>query len=73
MPESSPCAPARRLECHARQATNFAKHFLQLVHQLQRALRIIRALVRMHSSKPGSFTTSSFIFGLYFIVHEPSG
>ncbi len=61
------------LQCRPAQPGDFAQILLQGVHQFQRALHRLLGLVRMHMGKAGQRGHVSFIFGLYFIVHEPSG
>ena len=76
MPVSSPCAPAAGCSDTASMPVISASIARELVHELQRALRAA-ASGRRSGWRPAEAAAgaamSSLIFGLYFIVHEPSG
>ena len=64
----------RRLQRGARHAGDLAQRLLEPPQQLERALHGRVGLVAgAAAGSPGSAATVSAIFGLYFIVHEPSG
>ena len=62
-----------RLERDRVEPRDLREDLLEVVHQLERALRAFLVLVRVKVAEPGSAATRSLTRGLYFIVQEPSG
>ena len=66
--------PGGRLERNAGQAGDLGQHLLGVVEQFEHPLDAIRRADRGASpTTPAAPPIRSFRFGLYFIVHEPSG
>ena len=73
MPVSSPCAPAAGWSADRAHAGDLGEDPLELPQELERPLERPRPVSGWRLAKPGSRAAPSLSFGLYFIVHEPSG
>ncbi len=72
-PVNSPCAPAAGCRVTAAKPLISFSHSCKLIHQHQVALTVSIGCRGWVYRQTGQAAVSSLIFGLYFIVHEPSG